>query len=277
MNIDPNAAETPSLAESSYESRYYASIALNENYQPSRLGIIHILAWIVVSILLIAFNIAILTFQEGGNSGSILFRFANMILSSVQSIMVAANLVGGVVIAIDFLQGKTGRFQPGHWIVTIIALLMPLFFLSQAFGLLLEKTMQANHPFFVSYILFSGIEFMMMLSYFWGAFRLKEPLRWKCGLGMLGLVSGFFCLHFLLLTLRFSSSFGEMFNILQYVKSFVCFLMALFVFLFMIMDISKGTRRDWLHWVGAASPIVSAMIQIVWQLAAMFLIRFSGF
>jgi hypothetical protein len=275
MSNDPNeSVETPSLAESSYESRYYASIALSDNYRPSRLGFIHILAWMGVSVLLIALNLALSTYLESGDSRADTFRLAYTILTSGNSILDAAILVGGAVMMIDFLRGKTGRLQPGHWILAINSLFFPLYFAAQVVGPCLEKFIKSNHP-FTTYFVYSGIEFLVMLAYCGGAFRLKDPPWWRCGLGLLGLANGFLSLQFLAILFFLHNSLHSLLSLTQYSTLFICLIVAICMFLFMLTDILKGARRDWLHWLGAAYPILISLIRFVWQVATIFLVRYS--
>jgi hypothetical protein len=277
MSNDQNEpAETPSLAESTYESRYYASIALSDNYRPSRLGFLHILAWMGVSVLLIVLNLALLTYLESGYSRADLIRLANKVFTSGNSILTAAILVGGAVMLIDFLRGKPGRLQPGHWFLAINALFFPFYLAAQFVGPFLEKFIKSNHS-STTYFIYSGIEFMLMLAYFGGAFRLKEPPWWRCGLGLLGLATGYLSLQYLAIPFCLHNSLNSILSLTQYTTPFICLIVAICLFLLMLTDISKGARRDWLHWLGVVYPMLIALIRIVWQVATIFLVRYSSF
>jgi hypothetical protein len=272
MNNEPNSAETPPLAESTYESRYYASISLGVNYQPTRPGIVLLLAWVIASALLILFELSLKKFLGSLDYGSEVYRIAIVMFTAGSAILIAANLVGGVAIMFDFFRGNTGRLQPGHWIVIVNALVLPLMLAAQLVGYWADTFIKADYH-FVSYLLYSGIELLAMLAFLGSALRLKEPPRWKCGLGMLGLASCLLCLQYLIIPICLKGSLGRLLSVTPYAVSFFSFLTAISLFLIILIDISKGSRRDWLHWLGAVSPIISAMLQIGWQLAYMFLLN----
>jgi hypothetical protein len=265
--------ETPLVAETSEERPCYEGTPFLGNYQPPRLGIIHLLAWVTVAAILMKFNLAIETFRTNLPDQSENFRLAMKIFDAVHAIYHAAMLVGGTVLLLDRFRRKPGRLQPGHWIVGI----QSLFILAFIFANLLNILLQDSHDYGTNNFLilfYAGIDFLISLALLGGSFRLLEPLRWKWCLGCLGLQSLFFCVHYLSIIVCLNSrSLSEFLRFFDNVAILVLLSTALFVLIVMIVDIIKGCRRDWLHWLGAIHPLFLAAFSLSWRILSEILQR----
>jgi hypothetical protein len=256
-----------------FESSLLPTSAPIEWYQPPRLGIIHLLAWITVAALMMKFNLAIEKYQPGPTLPE-LFQLIAKLIHAGNEIVSAAILAGGAVFWIDRSRGKPGKIQPGHWIVAINSLGIPCYLL-----------LQSLIPWLGEGVLFSCYAILSLFiasAFFWGALRLPRPSRWKWALGFSGAEHLGYALSSS--TLILISSYPNFRDILAQVglarfshqmdTLLYCLTAAIAVFLVLVnvVDLCKGIRRDWLHWLGAVTTIAFALTGIAWIVAYKLLV-----
>jgi hypothetical protein len=253
MEEDPNpSADLPLPEKSPVERPLLFSSPTIEFYEPPRLGIIHLLAWVTVAAVLMKYNLALDVFHPSLDNESVL-KVIFKIFQAGSDILRAAILVGGVVFWLDRIRQKPGKIQPGHWIVGIESL--------RTLSIVLMDWLH-NTPYFSSYLVYflyyTLTTLLVSLAFGWGALRLPEPSRWKWALGMFGLDRLYLALNNVVVCF-FTPPF-----ILDWplIKSYIQYSVAAFFILVVLIDLVKGLRRDWLHWLGAVSPIVSLLMTI---------------
>jgi hypothetical protein len=258
-NTDPSAVsrETGDVQE----NRPVSPFRSIEFYQPPRLGIIHLLAWVTGAVILMKFNLALEAFHAFNEHETEQFRQIAKILDMAQQILCSAILVAGFVFSIDRCRRKSGKIQPGHWIIGIQSIEFPAFILLSS----LTRIFFYEGIFRISTPIYAGIMLLVSIAYFWGAIGLPEPRRWKFGLGLLGLEIFGYCLLFFGYSL-----FTNPIILFRYIEPIINYFeygVTAFLVIVVIIDLLKGMRRDWLHWLGAVTPIVVAIISIVWRVA----------
>jgi hypothetical protein len=275
MEEVPNQSVEPPLSEESHDESPFLPISPPiEYYQPTRLGIIHLLAWVTVAAVMMKFNLATETIdaipQKIKLPDHLILSYK--LFEALRTIGVAAIVTGGFVFWGDRFRRKPGKIQPGHWIVAIYFLAIPeelyfryLIFCMQSGSRLLQ---------FSSFLFCYNFVWALLISFAfgWGMLRLPGPRRWKWGLGLLGaeylakaLITGGI---WLILTSPFREMLqlvnpGTLITTTNTLSTYFGFAVSVFLLLVNIVDVVKGLRRDWLHWLGAITPIISVLLPVI--------------
>jgi hypothetical protein len=253
-------------------------------YQPPRLGIIHLLAWVTVAALLMKFDLAISFFDTGGGPRQTeSYKLATNLIGAVNAILFSAIFTGGAVFFWDRIRRRErSRIQPGHWIVTISLILGLIELMSRPLQVWFRTGGQFSLVALFSLYLIAV--FPTSIAYFVAAYRMPEPRRWKWALGFLGLEHLGYSFYYIVTSLIFSHVFDSLrlssnlsvMNLMGQVLEYFAFLIAAYVLLIAAFDFLKRLRRDWLHWLGVATPIILAMISIAWKFVVEFLVKSAG-
>lgn len=249
-----------------------------EWYEPPRLGIIHLLAWVTIAAMLMKFDLAVGSPQIGRPNHSESFNLAVKLIDAANSILSAACLTGGAVFWCDRFRRKPGRIQPGHWIVAINAC---LFVMELALRPLEASLPNGGEPgesrIIVIFLVFLAAVVPVCLAFFFAAYRLPEPRRWKCALALQGLeylgYSLTLIMNLLLFRKFFEPALSPSSQIYAYVNrltdglDYLGLIIAAYLVLICAIDFWKRRRRDWLHWLGAASPIIATLLYILGKVA----------
>jgi hypothetical protein len=251
-----------------------------EYYQPPRLGIIHLLAWITVAAVLMSFNLVLDQVKPEASNISASSRFLRIseaerlllqIRRSAFSIVQAATLVGGIAFWLDQFRRKPGRLQPGHWMLAINSIAIPGLLALDALRSCLYAFSVLRFIDFV-FIIYALFMFLQSAAFAWGAWRLPEFRRWKGALSLLSLEAVGYFITFTAIFLQntsfsiFRSIGTPTYYLFQAVNYFRYFPAALLFFL-MLIDFFQGRRRDWLHWLGASVPVAIACIALATAVA----------
>lgn len=249
-----------------------SSDTLIEYYQPPRLGIIHLLGWITFAAVMMKFNLSIEVNGAGPLKLSELLILINKLIKAGSAIGSAAIVTGGIVFWMDRFRRKPGKLQPGHWIVAVYSLAIPV----EMFFMYLISYMQAGSRQFSyqTFLVYFNLAWAIPISFAlgWGILRLPGPRRWKWGMGLLSSQYLGIILFFIVFWLTGNSSsrgVNKSFDFVTLLKwlvplmTYFVYAVAAFYLLLNIIDIVKGLRRDWLHWLGAVIPILSVMTTIV--------------
>jgi hypothetical protein len=216
-----------------------------EYYRPPQLRIIHFLAWMTLTALLLGPDFGLCSNPYGALAQ---YQEAMNICRVTVDIVLGTLLVGGGVLLIDGVWKKTGVLQPGHWIVAISALEYSatwlIFFLYRRFtGHLLLHPNYTNLS-----VVWAVILCLIAALYRWRARKMIERGPWK------------WTLH----VLAYRCFFEGLFVFSQWtgVVFFCAWTMVVYFFYIplvglliaaTIRDFCRGFRRDWLHWHGAAA------------------------
>jgi hypothetical protein len=163
--------------------------------------------------------------------------------------------------------------------VAIIGLGIPVFLFLQFLAASLGDDRSHYDTIFLCY---SARDAVMGVALGCGAWRLLGPRHWKWGLGFLCTEYFGHALYFGVIAIEVSPALRRIAWIIriggslnEINKLLHCFLAAVAVLLTLvnIVDLCKGPRRDWLHWLGAVSPIVLVLVDITWLVAYELLVR----
>ncbi len=237
-----------------------------ERFIPPRLGIIHLLAWIGTS----AVMMKLVTW--GGWFGSMSERFPGwMKLFFVANTyfnltLIAAGIVGTCVVIHYKYRGHTGHLQAGHWLVmniTISAIMSTALFavFTIANALFHARNGPGNSP--ISFnVLFAGQAVPRLITaalWLLAAIRAREPSPWKALLGFLALRSASTGMLHLLTALSTPSSLmsGSVFQL-----PIGAALILMFLSVAVMTDLSHNKKRDWLHWLGIAMLFITSISRV---------------
>jgi hypothetical protein len=269
MEEDLNqSAESPLFEKSPAASPLLSISPLIEYYQPPRLGIIHLLAWVTVAAILMKFNVAMEMLRTPTSSESKAFQLAQQILMYSGWIIMAAMLVGGGVFYNDrFRRKKGGPLQPGHWLIAINGVAVVFSLILWAAMTILQSTYPGGmFTFRIYFILYGILYFGMSIACFRAAKRLAERGRWRWVMVYMTIENGGRSGLYLLSMLYPSPFF------MQNMDLQCCGypLMALLL-VAMVTDLVKRIPRDWLHWLGAFAPIAGFALNILWHILYTYL------
>ena len=258
MEDTPNSSPEPPLAEESLgESPFLAVSPLIEYYQPPRLGIIHLLAWITLGIVLFKINQALEMLENPLlREPNRIIALAHRIRNYCNDILGAALVVGGALLAIDLFRRKQGVFQPGHWLVVINASIFLLGLVVNSTMLLFVSERSSLFPFLMLNVAVSTI---VLLVYFRVFFSLARQFPWQIAILLFAVQEFLKATHIAFLAFVPNWTLNT-FLISQWFKVPV----ALFILLVMGIDIARGFRRDWLHWLGAVCVASDLLLDILW-------------
>jgi hypothetical protein len=242
-----------------------ASVSLSTDWcQPPRLGIIHLLGWVTFTAVLMKFNLALEQMRPPSNIPAVEKSMSLQISQAGYAILMGAILIGGCVFYADRYRRKPGRIQPGHWAIAIQSLCIPVTLILQCMVpdrfALTERSMKM--------LIYMGSMGLIMLlaagAFFYGSFRLKKSLLWKIGLILLGAeyLINFTCLSIFFCPQKLLFLYSWIFAYFNKILYFAYFVGAYF-FVVMVVDIVRGERRDWLHWLGVAFQVMNVLITLV--------------
>ena len=242
-----------------------------EYFRPPRLGIIHLLAWTGVTAVLLKFLMAMEMVSPRTGDLSVAWQIVGDANRVVTSALLGAGIVGVAVIFRAKSRGEAGRLQPGHWLVLLCTLATVGSWLARA---VLTITLQESQhdPDFLpyTYLLVLGIFSMAVAIGFLLVGRsLHDARRWKLSFRIVGITAMLrSCLELIDVVTRTVFAVAG-----QAVWSLV---VGMVLALTALLDLHRGTRRDWVHWLGIAVVVgraffffVSCMLFIVLRVMGM--------
>ncbi len=210
----------------------------SEYLQPPRLGIIHLLALMTVTaVFLTAFTP--ITLQRP-------LPVVSLCIFSFNIIVKAAGFIGAYVLLRAIIRHTPGCLQPGHC--------MLLFGFVETLGTIINwivyNSLQTS---FGPLVLAVVITICESAAYFWCALRIPERGRWKLFFRLWAVAVSLpavlvfieFLCHQMITGLSPFSRFPRI------AAFFIILIMPLIIlFIVLLIDIIRGCRRDWLHWLG---------------------------
>ena len=251
-------------------------------YQPPRLSIAHLLIWMAAAAVLMSITISIdrwtrdSAWSKLAESSEGAF---SLVILIVGRILLAAGLVGMVIVIRDRIRRVSGSLQPGHWIILasctgrisqilIQLILAPFLSISNAStgSSALNMALMAT-PFLAITLVVAVIN--LLAAKRCPAGRLWRSTFWMWSIiTVLGVVMGGLVLmgiswstHELGYTLFLLLAMGPVF--LLSIASAVTFCIAV------VRDLRNKERRDWIHWLGVAmvvSKFVLGLLSWGWHM-----------
>jgi hypothetical protein len=219
--------------------------------RPPRLGIIHVLAFLVLATALILPNA--LAHYYGKNTpvpnvppGT---RFVWAGLQINMNLCRAASCVGLMVLVFCRIRRIPGRFQPGHWVLMLQGIAMIWGFLWEKTSYLwfgsMSDTIKLQSMIKLQLILTGYVVFLIVGAYVLLILFLREAISWKALFATLAVMfaaSGLFYFdQGMQVWMHYSLS-----RITLALSSFVLFVLDVTL----ALDRRNYPIRDWLHWLG---------------------------
>lgn len=245
-----------------------------EFYRPTRLGIIHLLAWMVVAAVLLSMMMMSLKSikrilpeaqqVEVFSSGLGLPITVLQTIHLAGTILLAGGLVGLFILVRDRFRGAPGRWQPGHWLLMVQSTAGVI---DQLMVVVYTLPLADWAHFSVLSDIGTVVSFFCGLfgtgAYLVGAIRCPAGRLWRWVLGLFALGIGLFLHMYGLLLLPLDGSIRyQLANIimplirLEWVSILIN---GLLLAIAVVRDLLKRNRRDWLHWLGVAMITFSVL------------------
>ena len=280
---DADATQPRPAGESSFAPASPAAASpFAEYYRPPRLGIIHMLAWMAATAIVLKIDLAISVLYEAGNSRlgldtseasqlTVAWIYASWTINSMAR---GASLVGAAVLLRACYRGIGGKLQPGHWIV-LIEVLWFVAWMGRALiqGVLYNFDLW-RHPISkrVDLVVFSFIVLCHVGLYLYVAWRNLREKRWRrlfIVVGVLALVQHapyfvslllfrpqWFLPHLLTALARGMALAA----VVPHALTALAVGMALAVVV--TLDLRARCRRDWIHWLGVAILMMPVLMRV---------------
>jgi hypothetical protein len=243
---------------------------------PPQLGIIHLLAWMTVAAVLLG----IYEYLYLGRSRQPV-TFVTWLIMFSRNLQAAALVGAGVAINAKIHQ-PWRHFQPGHWLLLYLGLTTLLTLVSRLFERLAGLDAYAIPHEYFSPIVSSGKTLLEMVIFFWIAWQIPEPGRWKnffkfwawCIIASLVLYLFFYLVFGLwrqgpLAPVRVGATPPPtsltpplwQFIVAASVMGYTRYLLPmLFLMVVVVMDARRKRKRDWLHWFGVVITVLAKSI-----------------
>jgi len=261
--------ETPILLELIGKSPFGPRSPFVEYYRPPRLGIIHLLAWTAATAVLLKFNVAMEMIETSSHFDEMptALRVFRQVIQFVQSTVHAAGIVGVSVLLLGRVRGATGRLQPGHWIVAIdtVAFLVvhswwALYTAARASGIIERNTFGFGSGFIWFYLPFGVISLLRAATYGATATGLRDARRWRVLFATLAVVG--LIVSLIQIAASFSRGRFGLFGLTN--LPLWPLIIAAVLIPTVVLDLRRGPRRDWLHWLGIAVLGVGTALSMAW-------------
>jgi hypothetical protein len=262
---DPSQPDTSSQGKPIGEFPPALQSPFAEFYHPPRLGIIHLLAWTAATAVLTRFWLLMHTL-EGPDSIEMpsVMEVFRQVISCIFSAANGAGVVGACVLLLGKLRRAPGRLQPGHC-CTLIETTTFVLILTVWFGhVMIRKLGLQDSQYYLfdseAWILlgYGGILVIRAVAYLVATVLLRDARRWRVTLGALSAVS-------LMAGLGWIGGFFH--NWLLSVAAIPLWRLigGGVLLVTVLLDLRRGSRRDWLHWLGVAIIFVDVLVSLAWM------------
>jgi hypothetical protein len=261
-------SDRSAAAESLGKSPFAPGSPFAEYYRPPRLGIIHLLAWTAATAVLLKFSMAMeLLRGTGGGSMPPATRVFQQIVGFIYSTAFAAGIVGTCIVLRATVRHLPGRLQPGHWLL-LIATVSSLLSLACWALYVLAETAGLVGSFSTSWILvLFGLEEIICSGMYFGAtLACRAGKRWKLCFAVLAAVNFMRGVLYVCSVLFDSVRVPSFFPSVPLGSMIVGSVLLATV----VVDLRRGPRRDWLHWLGVAFIAVGVLVYAAWWGWSMF-------
>jgi hypothetical protein len=258
------AADSFVAAVPPFESSVLPAPAPIEWYQPPRLGIIHLLAWVTLGVVFLkAFQSLEMLDNPLVHESDRAIALAHQLRNYCNAMLGAGLVIGGVLLATDLFRRKRGIFQPGHWFVALNCCVFLFGLGVNSAMLLFVSDRSAQTPFL---LLNAVVYAVVALTYCQMVYCFSKQRRWQLAAAFLASLE---CLKGAFLA---SIAFAPPWSLNAFlVSQWVRVPAVLVVLLVMGIDVVRGFRRDWLHWLGAVSIVCDLALDIAWFVTTEYL------
>ena len=234
------------------------SLVADDSYHPASINLVHLLAWGGLFAFLIVLAKGPLDLLEplGSSPAPEALRWNAVVV--VRYAILAAGLVGVLVLLFDGIRGIKGNPQPGHMLLMIFAMqeilvsLAPLLFKS----MVPERVIHAQEGHIMWSITIYLVPYLVAFCFCAVALIGSERWYWRVVLGS----TLVWCL---MRMLYYGCAACGAISISLYQQSIFTTIAALvavfiigpFLLVAMILDIKGSDRHDWMHWLGIVVPI----------------------
>lgn len=235
--------------------------------RPPRLGIIHLLAWMTTTAVVMSFH-ALMNQSGSSTPPAASVEIRRWVVEFRDAVLVGAGLVGLTVVLLAKARREAGRLQPGHWLVAVMSLsTLAHWAINRAIYVLVMGASLEHYRLGQPWIF--GLHGLVGLAaggvYFYLACGRRESRRWQ-------IVFGF-------LTVRSLICVGQIFagRFTISLSAFVMLLTPTLVTPIALvvtswLDLRRGPRRDWVHWLGVAMVLIGD----IWFVANWVFLRLFG-
>jgi len=236
-----------------------------EYYRPPPLGIIHLLAWTAATAVLLRLSMAMEMIRgDRIPQGLAIFR---QVVYFIYSTAHAAGFVGACVLLLAKIRRLPGRLQPGHWLLLIAALMSLLSLSIEALDILAGAAGFDGYSVLTWYLAGLGlVEILCAGLYLYATLKSKQGKRWRvcfASLAVVNSIQGLLYLGASLLDTPASLTFSPFWSLIVGPVLLVT----------VVLDLRRGPRRDWLHWLGVAILATGVAVSVAWWVWSIFAIR----
>ncbi len=254
----------------------------DDHFQPPRLRILHLLAWMTVATVIFKFNLAVsgvIARAMAGTAGRVIknWSVAYRAIALTQVIMYAAGFVGlGILVAARFRR-RPGRLQPGHWMLVVevslyaatripdVVLLLTYLIQQGASFRLPSWYMRLNwEPLVVPCLCRASL-------YYWASIRTIDGWRWRALFVCLAILAVIAALWPALAWVILSRGWFGMRALVAGFPIPVNAVLCLTLLAVVLADLR--VPRDWVHWLGVAVVGGGAALGLVSSVCYVFLPR----
>lgn len=236
--------------------------------RPPQLGIVHLLAWIAITSALLIWS-SVVEYQSGSLSQAVWLTAARRALELVGYATVVAGIVGTTVIVRAKIQEVPGRLQPGHWFLLIQTLLTLASWLLWAVDLARWTADPSDRFWYWRYVFLDAVGLVSVAAWFMVAMWMQDCRCWRAAAWVLAIVSLFHWGREILVDTGLTTWSLTLPGCVP-IGSFVL----LPVFLVALrLDLRRGPRRDWLHWLGIGITLVYEVVGIGWWILQTIVLR----
>lgn len=236
-------------------------------FRPPPLGIIHLLAWMVVTVALMEFFAA----AGGPRHLSAVRQVLYQAIQFVRAAVFGAAVVGTTVILLGKVRGETGRFQPGHWFILVETVKAVLNWMLLAVVLAFGQTERSDEVLSTFHHLFWGaIGLLSAGAYFLVARQVRNDRPWRVPTITMAIVG--VTVYGLLLSNEFSridvpAAFGALRSLVDTVVSAALWpiwplIVSVTLGVALLIDVARGARRDWVHSLGVWIIVLSSVLDV---------------
>ena len=226
---------------------------------PPRIGIIHLLAWVTCTAILLKFNTGMeMLSAPPSNAVTLPQPFFYQGIHAARCILNGALLVGASVLFHALWRREKGRFQPGHWILAINGVSILLWCLLNFAAVLILAGDLRMLGSFGMYLNIVSLSFHAIATA-WAAWKLPEHGRWTIYLGMSSLNAAYHAWGYPISFIPFLRSPGFL-HLLIFLRIYCEPLLGLSCLAAVILDSVRGPSRDWLHWLAVAFAFSSLFL-----------------
>jgi hypothetical protein len=247
-----------------------------EQLRVPQFGILHLMIWTAVTAVLLKYFLTMeelqsqLLSQTPGERRLSVMR----VLQSVHAIIFASTLVGSAILI--RARCRTAKpFQPGHWLVLLLAIGGVLQLISWPVGLYLAAA--SPQRFWLFAVENAVVAALTAAMYVIAVLQLRDARRWKILLGAVALENVAAAVMIVVPLVAGSGYFSDLiFSSWRWNRACsIAWPVALLVMLLAVAvsDLPRRALRDWLHWLGVGVFVLNLFLVSAWHVYFAFFVQ----